>query len=501
MTDPKTGQWASGLQAAEGGSERGHTGHLEDSRPSHGARQGAPCSISWKTIFCPRALIRALSEARRKENVAITLDAGKLNGVHDLKVGDHFDLFVSIPVDMPGAGRSSGGQSGMSVVAAPDVALQKKQCIVRRLVQDGVVVMPVRIRGVPISSSSLTQGTATRTKPVEEIVLAVEPIEAERLAQAMNLKYEITCAARSGRPPKRPLPASHSSSDGRSGFLAVLERVFSKTTGAASPDNAKPPTAKSRMAGRASRGGEDKDQAALDILPDLDPLADMRYLEIMIGSQRQFVLFKGPGNSPVVAIQDDEVAKAGSGAGRLVLSKRARNRRSYETTSRKTGGAGGLHARVVPDDVLRPDGAGRAGDRHGFRPTRPTPDANSRGSAALEGLRWRDASLTDPSAPNPRQQASQIVASLFTDYVDSSGGTVHYGAGPVVNFSGGIGPTELAAESHALMQPGTPPVYQPGGLELNADPMPRKATWWQVLTAAIRPNQQSPIPRRMRTTY
>ena len=38
-----------------------------------------------------------------------------------------------------------------------------------------------------------------------------------------------------------------------------------------------------------------------------------------------------------------------------------------------------------------------------------------------------------------------MVASLFTDYVDPSGGTVHYGAGPVVNFTGGVGPADLAA--------------------------------------------------------
>ncbi len=51
-------------------------------------------------------------------------------------------------------------------------------------------------------------------------------------------------------------------------------------------------------------------------------------------------------------------------------------------------------------------------------------------SAALEGLRWRD-SLSDQDR---REQASSVVASLFSDAADS-GGTVHYGAGPVVNFA------------------------------------------------------------------
>ena len=86
-------------------------------------------------------------------------------------------------------------------------------------------------------------------------------------------------------------------------------------------------------------------------------------------------------------------------------------------------------------------------------------------SAALEGLR------NDPTTAAGRQQASQIVAQMFTDYVDSSGATVHYGAGPVVDFSGGVGPVNLAAGQTITWPP--PPPYQPKrsdgtpGLELN----------------------------------
>jgi hypothetical protein len=91
-------------------------------------------------------------------------------------------------------------------------------------------------------------------------------------------------------------------------------------------------------------------------------------------------------------------------------------------------------------------------------------------SAALEGLRWQAAAPA--GSQTPRQQASQMVSSLFDNYVDSSGGTIQYGAGPVVNFSGGIGPTDLAAAQD--MATGLPPVYQPAtsggaaGLELNS---------------------------------
>ena len=94
-------------------------------------------------------------------------------------------------------------------MATPDVALLPKRSLVRPLVQDGVVVSPVTIRNVPTTSSSLTQGTSIRNMPVQEIVLAVAPEEVAPLAEAMDLKYEITCVARSGRPASLPPPAAH----------------------------------------------------------------------------------------------------------------------------------------------------------------------------------------------------------------------------------------------------------------------------------------------------
>ena len=97
-------------------------------------------------------------------------------------------------------------------------------------------------------------------------------------------------------------------------------------------------------------------------------------------------------------------------------------------------------------------------------------------SAALEGLRWRDYvdPAGQPSDQYRRQQASNVVAGLFTDYVDS-GGTVQYGAGPVVSFSGGVGPADLAAAQ--TMTLGVPPVYQPTTFGRNGrarDELPRQ---------------------------
>ena len=43
-----------------------------------------------------------------------------------------------------------------------------------------------------------------------------------------------------------------------------------------------------------------------DITPGLDPMGQVRFMEVMVGDKRQFVVFNGPGNSPVVAGQSDE---------------------------------------------------------------------------------------------------------------------------------------------------------------------------------------------------
>jgi hypothetical protein len=122
-------------------------------------------------------------------------------------------------------------------------------------------------------------------------------------------------------------------------------------------------------------------------------------------------------------------------------------------------------------------------------------------SASLEGLRWRDAQqwqeIPDewisnqdfqsqvgisgtvsgqiPASfkePIRRWAASHMIAAAFADEVGSAGGVAYrHGAGPVVDFAGGVGSPELAAAQ--LMTPGNPPLYKPTradgapGLELN----------------------------------
>ncbi len=246
---------------------------------------------------------------------AITLDATKLKGVHELKEGDIVDLLASVAVDMPGAGHSNSGRMGTNLVASPDALLLPKRGFVNVLVHDGVVVSPVKIRNMPTTVSSLTQGATTRTVPVQEIVLAVAPEEVRLVAEAIDLKYEIICAVHSGRPTSGP-SSEVGPSAGR-----TSQGVMSQVSGKAIPgrpsataDKAPPTSERAKTVDGANRESLAKNQAAMDVTPGLDPMAGTRCLEVMIGNQRQFMLFSGPGNSPVVAAQSDTSTKAADAA-------------------------------------------------------------------------------------------------------------------------------------------------------------------------------------------
>lgn len=261
--------------------------------------------------------------------LAMTLDASKLKGMcYDLKAGDHVVLQASTAVDMPGAGHSNSGQLGTKMVATPDMLLLPKRSFIRTLVQDGVVVMPVQTRNVPISSSSLTQGATTRTMPVQEIIIAVDPQDVPLLNEAIDLKYEITCLAQSGRPVPVPSstsnsPAGEDSQGGVTQFLAALAKAVLRPASAPAPEKAASPGSVKSVNGPKSESPA-KNRVAMYSTPGLDPMAQIRFMEVMIGPQRQFVLFNGPGNSPLVALQDDGLAKGSPGvvpAGAAVESK------------------------------------------------------------------------------------------------------------------------------------------------------------------------------------
>ncbi len=128
---------------------------------------------------------------------AMVLDAAKLQGVHALRANDHVDLIATYPVDV-------AKPNNKNVIGEAENA-PKKQALVKVLVQDGVVILPVTTRQVP-------QPKSTSAKPVmmtlQEVVLAVEPTEIAAIGEALGAGAEVMAVFRSGQPgePVKALP-------------------------------------------------------------------------------------------------------------------------------------------------------------------------------------------------------------------------------------------------------------------------------------------------------
>lgn len=118
-------------------------------------------------------------------------------------------------------GSTSPGTAGVSA----GMLAQVKQARVRVLVQNGALVSPVRTRVIPITSSSLTQGSVTRTKPIQEAIIAVDPEEIAPLTEAIAIEASITCVARSGLPDDPGEASITPHGVDPSEHVAVIERI------------------------------------------------------------------------------------------------------------------------------------------------------------------------------------------------------------------------------------------------------------------------------------
>ena len=132
----------------------------------------------------------------------LRVEAGRLLGIAGLLPGDRFDLVAAFPmpeapvVRNPLGNRFTRGDS----LAAQAFAELGPKARVEVLVHDGMIVEPLSVRQVPVSTSSLTQGLQVQTKPVEELVIALMPEEVGSLLEALALEMELTVLPRSGRP-------------------------------------------------------------------------------------------------------------------------------------------------------------------------------------------------------------------------------------------------------------------------------------------------------------
>jgi len=126
---------------------------------------------------------------------SFVFEAEKVYGMASLRQGDHFDIISALVEEK---------RPGNSPLFAPGGATPPKRARVRPLVQSGVVLTPATIRQVPVTTTALAPGAQPKSKPVQEITIAVDPDEVGPLAESLALHATLTCVARSGQPSDLP---------------------------------------------------------------------------------------------------------------------------------------------------------------------------------------------------------------------------------------------------------------------------------------------------------
>jgi Flp pilus assembly protein CpaB len=134
---------------------------------------------------------------------AIRISADRVEGLYGLNAGDRFDLLATMPINASRGGAQSfnfAGPYSQELALQAQLSNWDKQATVRVIVQNAVIVEPMTTRGVPTLQTTLTDGAATRTRPVQEAVIAIDPGEVAPLTEAMAVEARLTTIPRSGRP-------------------------------------------------------------------------------------------------------------------------------------------------------------------------------------------------------------------------------------------------------------------------------------------------------------
>lgn len=165
--------------------------------------QKEPGYVFTEADFLPKGTREGIVAGIPAGKRAIRISADKVDGLYGLHAGDRFDIMATLPIDANGTSNQSfnlAGPYSQEMALQAQLSNWDKQATVRVIVQSAVIVEPMTTRGVPTMQTSITEGTATRTRPVQEAVIAIEPDEVALLTEAMAVDARLTSIPRSGRP-------------------------------------------------------------------------------------------------------------------------------------------------------------------------------------------------------------------------------------------------------------------------------------------------------------
>jgi Flp pilus assembly protein CpaB len=162
-----------------------------------------PGYVFTEADFLPKGTREGLVAGIPAGKRAVRVPAEKVEGLYGLHAGDRFDLVATMPIDESRGGGSAfnfAGVYGQQMALQARLSNWQKQATVRVMVQNGVIVEPMATRQIPTFQNSLTQGGGVRMRPVQEVVIAIDPEEVARFSEAMAVEARIWMVPRSGRP-------------------------------------------------------------------------------------------------------------------------------------------------------------------------------------------------------------------------------------------------------------------------------------------------------------
>lgn len=151
--------------------------------------------------FFPKGTRQGLTAGIPPGKRALRLEANQVRGLAGLNRGDRFDLVATQAVELSDVDRMKFGGEFYSKQIALDMQARnlKKQASVKVIVQNGLVVEPMATRSVPVYSRGLTQ-SRVMTRPVQDVVIAVDPEEVAAVTQSVAIGSDLQCVPRSGHP-------------------------------------------------------------------------------------------------------------------------------------------------------------------------------------------------------------------------------------------------------------------------------------------------------------
>ncbi len=161
-----------------------------------------PGYVFTESDFLPRGTREGLVAGIPPGKRAIRISADRVDGLYGLNAGDRFDIVATLPIDAASGGRAPNiaGPYSQEVALQAELSNWSKQATVRVIVQNASIVEPMSTRGVTTYQTSITQGTAARTRAVQEAVIAIQPDEVALLTEAMAVDAKLASIPRSGRP-------------------------------------------------------------------------------------------------------------------------------------------------------------------------------------------------------------------------------------------------------------------------------------------------------------